>query len=71
MTAMTDDQITTEFRRQVRLCSGIGKDKMLEIVNSQFGEERKHVWRFYVNGSFCERCGIQLGSPASVKGDCR
>ena len=32
MTMMTDEQIVKEFKRQVRLCSGIGQAKMLEVV---------------------------------------
>ena len=64
---LTDDQIIEEFKRQVRLCSGIGKDKMLEIVYAQFDGGRKHKWRFYMNGSFCERCGVQIGSELSRK----
>lgn len=67
MSAMTDEQIIEEFKRQTRLCSGIGKEKMLEIVETQFDGKKKHAWLFYVNGSFCEACGVQLGSDQSVK----
>jgi len=24
--------------------------------------EKHHRWRFYMNGTFCENCGAQLGS---------
>lgn len=71
MSDMTNEQIIEEFKRQARLCSGIGKAKMLEIVEQQFDGKKKHAWRFYMNGSFCERCGVQLGSPQSVKGECQ
>ena len=68
MTALTDDQLAKEFERQVRLCSGVGKKKMLEIVNAQFGAHPEHVWRFYANGSFCEKCGARLGSQGGCRG---
>lgn len=29
--------------------------------------ERLHEWRFYANGSFCERCGASIGSGYSCK----
>lgn len=56
---LTNEQIEREFERQVQLCSGIGRDAMLAIVERQFNEKRKHSWRFYMSGSFCEACGIQ------------
>ena len=59
MSDMTQDQIREEFRRQVRLCSGIGHEEMLRIVNAQF--PRKHQWEFYMNGSFCKVCGCGIG----------
>ena len=66
MTAI-DKQIVEEFKRQARLCSGIGKEKMLEIVEQQFDGKREHAWRFDMNGSFCERCGVRIGSDQSVE----
>lgn len=32
-------QIDHEFRRQVYLCSGLGRERMLEIVNQHFDDE--------------------------------
>jgi hypothetical protein len=29
--------------------------------------ERKHSWQFYMNGTFCTRCGAGIGTP----GECR
>ena len=63
---LTNEQIEKEFERQVRLCSGIGKDKMYEIIEKQF--PRSHKWRFYMNGSFCEDCGSQIGDRRSTLG---
>jgi hypothetical protein len=34
---LTQEQIEAEFERQVRLCKGIGRVRMVEIVNRQFG----------------------------------
>jgi len=25
-------------------------------------KEKQHEWEFYMNGSFCKKCGTQLGS---------
>ena len=35
--------------------------KLIEIM-TQVQEEKQHEWEFYMNGSFCKRCGAQLGS---------
>ena len=37
---MTQEQIEKEFRRQVRLCSGIGFEKQLQIV-LEFDRDRR------------------------------
>jgi hypothetical protein len=29
--------------------------------------ERTHTWQFYMNGTFCTRCGVSIGTP----GECR
>lgn len=68
MSDLTNDQIIEEFKRQVRLCSGIGLAKMLEIINAQFNKPRKHKWRFYMNGTFCEHCNAPAGSQLECKG---
>lgn len=67
---LTDDQIIEEFKRQVRLCSGIGIDKMLDIVNAQFGVNSKkaHKWQFYMNGTFCTRCNRSIGTKEDCDG---
>jgi hypothetical protein len=31
-------------------------------------EEIKHEWEFYVNGSFCKKCGAAIGSGQSCGG---
>ena len=62
---MTNDQIIDEFKRQVYLCSGLGKQKMLEIVNTQFAE-RAHSW--YKHGSHCIRCGAKPDSLQALQG---
>lgn len=36
MSAMDNRQIEHEFRRQVYLCSGIGLDRMMEILEDQY-----------------------------------
>lgn len=28
---------------------------------------REHVWEFYMNGTFCRRCGAQLGSGQACR----
>jgi len=33
---ITNEQIIQEFKRQVRLCGGIGKAEMLKIINEHF-----------------------------------
>lgn len=37
---MTWEQIEKEFQRQVRLCSGIGVERMLEIVHEHWQSDR-------------------------------
>lgn len=62
---MTQEQIRTEFKRQVRLCSGLGCQEMLSLVLEHFEPPKapkKHDWVFYMNGSFCSRCGVRIGS---------
>ena len=65
MSDMTDEQIEKEFKRQVYLCSGIGYDQMIAIVRAQF--PKQHEWEFYANGSFCKKCGTQIGSGYPCK----
>ena len=48
MTDMSLAQIEREFRRQVRLCSGLGAGKMREIVAAVFERE---------GNRFCNQCG--------------
>ena len=57
---MNERQIELEFQRQVRLCIGIGKTRMLEIVNASFAVDRSHVWQFSNDGADCMRCGIKF-----------
>lgn len=38
MADLTDEQIKQEFKRQVRLCSGLGRKQMICIVNRYFDE---------------------------------
>ena len=57
---MTNEQIIAEFRRQVKLCIGIGYDKMVQIINEEFPPQ--HEWRFYANGTFCIKCGTAIGT---------
>lgn len=26
-------------------------------------KKKEHIWQFYANGTFCTRCGVQIGSP--------
>lgn len=40
---MTPDQIDAEFIRQVRLCSSLGQERMLEIVLKRFEPKTKLV----------------------------
>lgn len=35
---ITNEQIEEEFKRQVKLCSGIGRPSMLNIINERFSE---------------------------------
>lgn len=37
---ITNEQIVTEFKRQVYLCSGIGRNEMLKIINEQFSKQK-------------------------------
>ena len=57
---ITERQIEVEFKRQARLCIGIGKTKMLEIVNSLFAVDRSHVWQFSNDGAICMQCGTKF-----------
>lgn len=66
MSAMTDEQLELEFKRQIYLCSGLGLTKMLKLVNSQFGKV-DHDWKFYMNGTFCIYCGVSIGSGQECK----
>jgi len=34
--------------------------KLIEILLQP--DEKQHEWEFYMNGSFCKKCGTQLGS---------
>lgn len=68
MSDMTQNQIRREFERQVRLCSGLGREEMLRAVNAHFdAQPRKHQWQFYMNGTFCTRCGCSIGDPEECK----
>jgi hypothetical protein len=29
--------------------------------------ERKHAWQFYMNGTFCTRCGVAIGDSRECK----
>jgi hypothetical protein len=58
MSDMTQDQIDREFVRQVKLCSGLGRDRMIEIVTRQF--PKTHRWEFTFNGTFCRDCGCAM-----------
>jgi len=33
------EEIIVEFKRHVRLCQGIGRTKMISIINEQFSDE--------------------------------
>ena len=66
MTAMTDEQLLEGFKNHVRLYSGLGRAKMIEIVDAQFGKG-DHDWQFYANGTFCNRCGASAGSGQECK----
>lgn len=64
---LSNEQIEKEFERQVRLCSGIGLEKMLTVVEKQFNAP-KHHWQFYMNGTFCTKCGRSI---ADAKSECK
>ena len=54
---LTNEQIEEEFKRQVRLCSGIGGKKMTEIINSRFpNSDNRKLKRLQasINGSLDE-----------------
>jgi hypothetical protein len=34
----------------------------LMVCDSQLVAEKKHDWYFYANGTFCTKCGAQMGS---------
>ena len=55
MSDMTNDQIVVEFKRQVRLCSGIGRSVMLLIVEAQY--DGKHERARTLTGEVCQKCG--------------
>lgn len=57
---LTQEQIDAEFTRQVHLCSGLGRERMLAIVEAHFPPA--HDWQFYANGTFCRKCGATIGS---------
>ena len=67
MSDMTQKQILEEFKRQVRLCSGIGKLAMLDAVTEHFDGKREHIWQFYMNGTFCRRCGCGIGDRVECR----
>jgi hypothetical protein len=63
---LTQEQIKEEFRRQVKLCSGLGKETMIQIIQEIFPSE--HVWQpSFWDGTFCIRCGEPIGSNRSCK----
>jgi hypothetical protein len=40
----------------------ISKNALVNARKVLIDTEIKHEWEFYMNGSFCKRCGVQLGS---------
>lgn len=41
-----------------------GREDRLTMIHryAEDGLKVDHEWEFYVNGSFCKRCGTQIGS---------
>jgi hypothetical protein len=57
MTNMTREQLEQVFRRQVRLCSGIGHARMEQIVREEYADaSRKHQRELnrVMYGSLCD-----------------
>lgn len=56
--ARTDD----DYRREammLRYCAA--------QLHSVVPREPQHEWEFYANGSFCRKCGTQIGSGAPCR----
>jgi len=64
------------YTRDIRAAGRYAVDEVTEIVADAniagFNEcavplacvepQRQHEWEFYMNGSFCKRCGVAIGS---------
>lgn len=43
----------------------VGKPITIKIVERPIA--KKHEWEFYMNGSFCKKCGAAIGSGVECK----
>lgn len=55
MSDMTPAEIEADFRRHVRLCRGLGRNKMLAIVWEAFDDPDEELRK-------CAHCGLQTRS---------
>jgi hypothetical protein len=45
----------------------LDKIEKLVVALNPPKEKREHEWEFYMNGSFCKKCGAAIGSGVSCK----
>jgi len=64
---ITNEQIIKEFKRSVKMCSGIGEEEMLKIVKEYFEQEKQVCTSCFVNTSkqignmyICPDCGAEV-----------
>jgi len=53
--------------RAVAICPECIEVKKVIFAEDQVKEEPQHEWEFYMNGSFCKKCGAAIGSGAKCR----
>ena len=55
-------EANTDFNEWDELLKTEVHKKLIEFMISDKVEEPQHEWEFYMNGSFCKKCGAAIGS---------
>lgn len=58
-TSYTIDEIKARLEEALHVFFDI---EVESIEASRLNTQPQHEWQFYANGSFCRRCGTQIGS---------
>jgi hypothetical protein len=60
---MTDQELTFVIAI-INAIGEISKTEAIDAIEKEYAPSavKQHDWLFYANGTFCRRCGVQLGS---------